>query len=447
MSDQPDQHRRRDRDQGAPDEREPLRRKKAEYKGPPANIASQYGQTAESSQLSRGTAERRTTATVPEPKPPPLQTKPTLPPQPAKAPQVPKPPPPGARLLPVLPKSEMSASSMQPPPPNLRGTAGRAPANPKGKPPPPAPSLALDDVWNNSNVTQENRRVLTSCEPEWYCNHYGLGAEGGHILAWRTAVEEFMDRDDQQRASENQSGLPGLQKTSVEDYLKNLRQENRRTGESVARVAQILKSEMITESFLAEISENARTIVTQQYRCATKVRMSQGKLPAHEHVDHVLGQVNAAMASLDSNTSGGIVLVTGGTGTGKSSVLAGSIYLRTIEEASKKDRKRFGMNELRPGGRIMVTQPWKALAKTMASHLKNINKEHQYLFGFHCSGHASSSSHKEPILYMTEGITVAILMTWVSQVMTLVKKRRTWDGIGGTEGESERGGTAGLRAA
>eukprot|EP00971_Amphidinium_carterae_P082760 1637269-Amphidinium_carterae.1 len=102
------------------------------------------------------------------------------------------------------------------------------------------------------------------------------------------------------------------------------------------------------------------------------------------------------------------------------------------------------MNELRPGGRIMITQPRRALAKTMASHLKGINKEHQYLFGFHYSGHASSSSHDEPILYMTEGITVAILMTWVSRVMTLVKKQQAWSG---PEAESNKGGTAGLRAA
>eukprot|EP00971_Amphidinium_carterae_P181890 3609232-Amphidinium_carterae.1 len=77
----------------------------------------------------------------------------------------------------------------------------------------------------------------------------------------------------------------------------------------------------------------------------------------------------------------------------------------------------------------------------MSSHLKNINKQHQYLFGFHYSGHASSSEHKEPILYMTEGITVAILMTWVSRVMTLVKEKQTYPAI-----DSAKGGTSGLRA-
>eukprot|EP00971_Amphidinium_carterae_P343331 6483018-Amphidinium_carterae.1 len=171
--------------------------------------------------------------------------------------------------------------------------------------------------------------------------------------------------------------------------------------------------------------------------------MSQRPLPAHKYANHIWGQVNAAMESLDKYSTGGIVLVTGGTGTGKSSVLPGYIYLRTIEAAESAEKEEFGMGELRPGGRIMITQPRKALAKTMASHLKHINKEHQYLFGFHYSGHASSSEHQEPILYMTEGITVAILMTWVSRVMTLVKKRQTWSDSAIDTG---RGETSGLRA-
>eukprot|EP00971_Amphidinium_carterae_P343665 6483566-Amphidinium_carterae.1 len=202
----------------------------------------------------------------------------------------------------------------------------------------------------------------------------------------------------------------------------------------------------MTKSFMESISEDARTIVTQQFRSfrsATNARMSQRKLPAHNQANHVWGQVNAAIASLDQHASSGIVLVTGGTGTGKSRVLPGYIYLRTIEAAEMSNKKDYGMGELRPGGRIMITQPRKALAKSMASHLKHINKEHQYLFGFHYSGHASSSEHKEPILYMTEGITVAILMTWVSRVMTLVKRRQTW---GGPATDSNQGGTSGLRA-
>eukprot|EP00971_Amphidinium_carterae_P323710 6433272-Amphidinium_carterae.1 len=180
--------------------------------------------------------------------------------------------------------------------------------------------------------------------------------------------------------------------------------------------------------------------------------MSPNPLPAHEKKDDVWGQVNDAMDTLHRERSGGIVLVTGGTGSGKSSVLPGYIYLHTIDQASRENKTSFGMNELRPGGRIMVTQPRKALARTMASHLKYINKEHQYLFGFHYSGHASSADHVEPVLYMTEGITVAILMTWISRVMNLVKKRQqsrgsdaAGDGTSGSRVGVPSGGTSGSR--
>eukprot|EP00971_Amphidinium_carterae_P023158 456976-Amphidinium_carterae.1 len=88
----------------------------------------------------------------------------------------------------------------------------------------------------------------------------------------------------------------------------------------------------------------------------------------------------------------------------------------------------------------------------MSSHLKYINRQHGYLFGFHYSGHASSADHVEPILYMTEGITVAILMTWVSRVMNLVKKRQdsrsSADAEGGTSGSRvgvPPGGVSGSR--
>eukprot|EP00971_Amphidinium_carterae_P130427 2583697-Amphidinium_carterae.1 len=44
MSDRPDLHRRRDRDQDLVDEREPLRRRRVEHKGAPANMSAQSGQ-------------------------------------------------------------------------------------------------------------------------------------------------------------------------------------------------------------------------------------------------------------------------------------------------------------------------------------------------------------------------------------------------------------------
>eukprot|EP00971_Amphidinium_carterae_P176494 3499328-Amphidinium_carterae.1 len=396
-------------------------------KGPPAGAAS--GTTPKGSPAGATVTPKK--GPPAGAKVPPVQ-KPKPAPEGARVPPVQKPkaPPPGAIAPPPRPPApdQMAAPPMPPPPQNPRGTAGRAPAHPKGKPPPP-PTLPTEDVWNNRNVSSDNRDRLTTCVPEWFCVTHGLGADGRHILDWRTSVEQFMDSD-----------LPVLQSTSVEDYLKTLRRQNQRTGEIVAQVALTLKNEMMTEKFLTDISDRAKEIVIQQCWSAEHVRMSPNPLPAHNKQDQVWNQVNAAMDTLHRDQSGGIVLITGGTGTGKSSVLPGYIYLHTIDKASKMDRNTFGMNELRPGGRIMVTQPRKALAKTMASHLKFINKAHQYLFGFHYSGHASSAEHKEPVHYMTEGITVAILMTWVSRVMSLVKKRQTSESSGAT-----KGGTSGSR--
>eukprot|EP00971_Amphidinium_carterae_P309964 6159686-Amphidinium_carterae.1 len=98
---------------------------------------------------------------------------------------------------------------------------------------------------------------------------------------------------------------------------------------------------MMTEKFLVDISVKAKDIVTQQSRSAEQVRMSPKPLPAHVKKDDVWDQVNAAMNTLHTSQSGGIVLVTGGTGTGKSSVLPGYIYLHTIDKASKMDRNTF----------------------------------------------------------------------------------------------------------
>eukprot|EP00971_Amphidinium_carterae_P322303 6405827-Amphidinium_carterae.5 len=318
-----------------------------------------------------------------------------------------------------------------PPPPPPRGTAGRSSADP-----PPYP--VKGDVWDNVNVLPQHRYFLMECVPEWFCEKFGLGADGKHILEWRTAVERYLDRDPQQK---DRTGLPKIQNTSVEAYLKTLRLGNQRTGESVIRVAQAVRDEKRTESFQDEINNKANDIITQQHRSAKLAKMAYGQLPAHAIADQVLGQVNAAMDTLDRSSSSGIVLVTGGTGTGKSSVLPGYIYLKTIEKAETASKKVFTTGELRPGGRIMITQPRKALAKTMSTHLKTINKQHKYLFGYHYSGHASSSEHQEPILYMTEGITVAILMTWVSRVMTLVKEKQRYPAAA-----SDKGGTSGLRA-
>eukprot|EP00971_Amphidinium_carterae_P193513 3839970-Amphidinium_carterae.1 len=78
---------------------------------------------------------------------------------------------------------------MRPPPSNPRGTAGKATTHSKGKAPPPPPGLPSEDVWNNRNVSAENRDLLTTCKPEWFCVSQGLGADGKHILEWRDSVE------------------------------------------------------------------------------------------------------------------------------------------------------------------------------------------------------------------------------------------------------------------
>eukprot|EP00971_Amphidinium_carterae_P199519 3959771-Amphidinium_carterae.2 len=132
------------------------------------------------------------------------------------------------------------------------------------------------------------------------------------------------------------------------------------------------------------------------------------------------------MRNLQETRSNGIVLLTGGTGTGKSSVIPPALYLDTIakadQEKRQEKRERFTRGELRPGGKILITQPRKALARSMASYLRNMNTKHDYLFGFQHAGHATSSQHAEPVLYMTDGI--AVLMSWVTDVMDLVNKAR-----------------------
>eukprot|EP00971_Amphidinium_carterae_P264933 5255371-Amphidinium_carterae.1 len=78
---------------------------------------------------------------------------------------------------------------------------------------------------------------------------------------------------------------------------------------------------MVTKKFLTDISYQARDIVTQQSRSADHAIMSPKPLPADDKKEDVWNQVNDAMNTLHTSQSGGIVLVTGGTGTGKSSVL------------------------------------------------------------------------------------------------------------------------------
>eukprot|EP00971_Amphidinium_carterae_P234374 4650582-Amphidinium_carterae.1 len=69
--------------------------------------------------------------------------------------------------------------------------------------------------------------------------------------------------------------------------------------------------------------------------------MSPTPLPADAMKDDVWNKVNSAMNTLHTSQTGGIVLITGGTGTGKSSVLPGYLYLNTIDKAAKDNRETF----------------------------------------------------------------------------------------------------------
>eukprot|EP00971_Amphidinium_carterae_P330333 6463314-Amphidinium_carterae.1 len=132
------------------------------------------------------------------------------------------------------------------------------------------------------------------------------------------------------------------------------------------------------------------------------------------------------MKNLYDSGTNGIVLLVGGTGCGKSSVSPPALYVDTILSAHGRDQRSnpFLPSELRPGGRILITEPRKALTRSMVGHLKNINRSHEFLFGYQYAGASSSPNHDEAILYMTDGIAVAHLMSMVSDVMTMVRRER-----------------------
>eukprot|EP00971_Amphidinium_carterae_P201265 3994092-Amphidinium_carterae.1 len=132
------------------------------------------------------------------------------------------------------------------------------------------------------------------------------------------------------------------------------------------------------------------------------------------------------MKNLDETSSQGIVLLVGGTGCGKSSVSPPALYVDTILNAHGRNQREepFLPSELRPGGRVLITEPRKALTRSMVSHLKNLNRYHDFLFGYQYAGASSSPNHDEAILYMTDGIAVAHLMSMVSDVMTMVHREQ-----------------------
>eukprot|EP00971_Amphidinium_carterae_P334469 6469778-Amphidinium_carterae.1 len=192
------------------------------------------------------------------------------------------------------------------------------------------------------------------------------------------------------------------------------------------------------------MQENVRGEVTQKYHIPANIRLSSRgkghKLPAEEHRSEVWHKVNRALKHLQDTGTDGIVLLTGGTGTGKSSVIPPALYLDTISRAEKEKRHdkegTYGLGELRPGGKILITQPRKTMVRTMAAYLRDLNPQHDHLFGFQHAGNSTSAQHSEPVLYMTDGIAVAILLSWVIDVMDLVNQAR--------ENQDRRGGVLDL---
>eukprot|EP00971_Amphidinium_carterae_P262572 5208369-Amphidinium_carterae.2 len=60
----------------------------------------------------------------------------------------------------------------------------------------------------------------------------------------------------------------------------------------------------------------------------------------------------------------------------------------------------------------------------MVTHLKDLNRQNEFLFGYQYAGQSSLPNHDEAILYMTDGIAVAHLMSMVSDVMTAVHREK-----------------------
>eukprot|EP00971_Amphidinium_carterae_P001965 39309-Amphidinium_carterae.1 len=268
--------------------------------------------------------------------------------------------------------------------------------------------------------TEEIKERMVRYNPQWFREPHALEVDRRQELLWRTA------RRDQ---------FPARGARLVEDYLSKVRIENQKEKDEIVDIALQLKRHFWSANGNQNfeiLQEHVRGVVTQNYHIPSTTRLSPRgkKLPAEEHPREVLHKINQAMRNLHETRSNGIVLLTGGTGRGKSSVIPPALYLDTIAKADRERKyekgEPFSLGELRPGGKILIAQPRisKALARSMASYLRGLNAQHDHLFGFQHAGHATSSQHDEPVLYMTDGIAVAILMSWVTEVMDLVNQAR-----------------------
>eukprot|EP00971_Amphidinium_carterae_P027609 543918-Amphidinium_carterae.1 len=214
---------------------------------------------------------------------------------------------------------------------------------------------------------------------------------------------------------------------TVEDWLNSLRKKNLKEKEEVATIARRVKEgfwKMNGGRASRDLRDTAGDKLTEQHSVAKSIRFSPDRtLPAEAFRAPLLEKINRAMKNLDESSSHGIVLLVGGTGCGKSSVSPPALYVDTILEAHGRDQKGnpFLPSELRPGGRVLITEPRKALTRSMVSHLKNMNRQHDFLFGYQYAGASSSPNHDEAI-----GIAVAHLMSMVSDVMTMVHREQAY---------------------
>eukprot|EP00971_Amphidinium_carterae_P280479 5567990-Amphidinium_carterae.1 len=139
-----------------------------------------------------------------------------------------------------------------------------------------------------------------------YANHRGMNVEYSQVPLWRTVTHG------------NYPVRPGKM---VEDHLMKIRKETLKVKEDVLAVALRLKEEYWSFENgrnLRRIQEKAKGVLKQQHAAPKSVKLSQtGKLPAEDFRKPVLEKINRAMKNLQETNTNGIVLLSGGTGTGK----------------------------------------------------------------------------------------------------------------------------------
>eukprot|EP00971_Amphidinium_carterae_P274288 5443276-Amphidinium_carterae.5 len=224
----------------------------------------------------------------------------------------------------------ISTGSPPPPPPkpSASPSAGANPPPPPVKPkPPPSPpqdvqaavtgseytvyTFVCDLPWDNRNVTEESKSRMIRVDPQLFREPQGMEVDSQQALLWRVA---------------NREEFPARPSKLVEDYLSQVRSKNKREKEEIVDIALRLKHEYWsanTNRNFEILQEDISGVIAQQYLIPGGAKLSpKGKtLPAEDHRNEVLVKINNAMRNLQETRTNGIVLLTGGTGTGKSSVI------------------------------------------------------------------------------------------------------------------------------